>query len=179
MYIVLDIETNGLAKDCKILEIAYDIYDKDFQLIDRKSHLLNDGSDTTDYFNKISLERIQKEGIHPKEVLMILDADMQKCTHIIGHNSDSFDIPRIINYSKKYEIELHLPMTQIDTMKISKSYVGLRNSKNQLKYPTLNELYWHLFNKNMDTDESHTGSYDVKITAICFKELMQRNIINI
>ena len=173
MYIVLDIETDGLAKDCKILEIAYDIYDKDFQLIDRKSYILNDGSDTTDFFQKISLERIQKEGIHPKDALMLLDTDMQKCTHIIGHNSDSFDIPRIINYSKKYEIELHLPTIQMDTMKISKNYLGLK------KFPKLNELYRHLFNKDMDADESHTGSYDVKITAICFKELMDRDIIKL
>lgn len=173
-FMVLDIETDGAKTGHQIIiQIAYNIYDFNFNIIEKKNYLINDDGNNVDFYNKISLENIKYYGKHPKFVLKTLSDDLNKCEYIIGHNIN-FDINHICKYFYNYKINYTLPNI-VDTMLLSKNILNLKNKNNNIKNPTLKELYYFISNKIMEDNSSHTADYDVDITADCFRYLVNKN----
>lgn len=171
--IVLDCETDG---ENTVVQIAYNIYDENLNLIEKNNDLIYNGSDKTDYFKKISICDIKKYGLHPKVALTKLNDKLKSCRYIIGHNI-AFDMRKITYYSEKYGINILFP-PEIDTMKISIDVVCAVNKNGTRKVPNLNELYFHLFNANMNNN-AHLANYDVDVTFDCFKKLVDDNLYTI
>jgi len=172
---VLDIETDGLSACCNIVEIAYQIYNPKKELVWEKDLLINNGNCETDYFKKISPQKILKDGLDPIKALNILLDDMVQCKYIVCHNA-VFDISRLRGYYDMYDIKYIIPKV-ICTKEASKNEVNLKTKNGRIKTPKLLELYQHLFNKSMDNNLAHRGNYDVEITAKCFFELINREVI--
>jgi len=169
---IIDIETNG--RDY-IVQIAYDICDLDYKVVRQENFYLNDGSDTTDYYRKISRKTIIEKGIHHTIALNQLSIDMAKCKYIVGHNIINFDIKKIIIDFKKYDIKYTIPIP-LDTMKSTRTYVNAKDKNGRTKFPKLEELYFHLYQQQMDSDDSHTADYDVYATRMCCIKLKENNV---
>jgi len=173
--IILDIETTSLCG--KIIEIAYNLYDNNLNLLESHDILINDGSNDVDFFRMITLEEIKANGISPKKASLIVSNILKQCKYICGHNIN-FDIKHLLNYFYNYGIAYNIPNI-IDTMKQSINFVGLKNRKNTLKYPKLSELYNFCYGEEPDTHKVHRGNYDVEITEKCLKKLVEKNIIQL
>jgi DNA polymerase III epsilon subunit-like protein len=179
-FIVLDIETSGVNNNSSVIQIAYNIYNKDFEFISKHNYYLDDNTNRIDYYKKISLETIKTVGKPPEQVLiqLLLDIDNNSCNYIIGHNID-FDIRHIVRYYIKYNINNYdsfLNLNKIDTMKMSKQYVDARNKNNKPKFPKLEELYFKLFNCEMNSNNAHSADYDIHVTFMCFQKLTELQI---
>jgi len=172
---VLDLETTGLKYCDKIIQLSYSICDLECNLVESKNIYLNDKSNSVDFYKKISLDTIRKKGIAPKNALLTLIDDLNRCKYIIGHNI-SFDIGFIKKYFQIHNMNVVIP-TSICTMRATKSMVGSTGKKNQLKNPRLGELYSFIFDDEMDEDSSHTADYDTKITHLCLQELIKNTTL--
>lgn len=159
---ILDIETDG---GNSIIQIAYNIYDKELDVIKKKDFLINEGHGKIDYYKRITLEEIVKDGHHPKNMLPILQADFDKCKYIIGHNID-FDLRHISRYFLKYRLPCRLP-TRLDTMRVSRNLVGAKDKRGRVKNPRLGELYQYFFGTAPSEDSCHRADYDTEITHKC------------
>jgi DNA polymerase III epsilon subunit-like protein len=173
--IILDIETTGLLDTDYIIQIAYNIYDTNMELIKKENLLINENVNKTDFFNLFSLDEIKKNGLDIIYVLNKLKYDLSKCRYIIGHNI-SFDIQKIQNYFKKFNIQYKMPKS-ICTMKRSKDILLLKNIKGYIKYPKLIELYKYYYRDEEVKGTLHDASCDIEITYLCFIKLIDNNII--
>jgi hypothetical protein len=171
---VLDIETDGANT---IIQIAYNIYDNNRQLIKKCDYLLNDKSGNIDYYQKFTLDNIEKYGLKPELVLELLNNDLKICKYIVGHNLANFDIVKLKKYYDKYKINFKIPII-IDTMILTRDFVKAKAINGRLKNPKLNELYYKLFNDYM-SDDAHDASYDIHINFLCFDKLVDKNIIKL
>jgi hypothetical protein len=171
---VLDIETDG---DNTIIQIAYNIYDENRCLLEKCDYLLNDNSGNVDYYKKFTLDDIEKYGLKPEFVLNKLSNDLKKCKYIIGHNIANFDIVKLKIYYDKYKIKFDVPII-VDTMILTRNYVDAKSINGKLKNPKLNELYYKLFNENMN-DNAHDASYDIHINFLCYNKLITDKIIKL
>lgn len=97
---------------------------------------------------------------------------------IVGHNLD-FDLKVIeaeffrIKKTSPFDYRKQL----IDTMKESIHYCDLKNERNELKWPTLDELHKKLFGY-LPTN-NHDAEADVATTSKCFFELKRKNIVKV
>ena len=174
---VLDIETAGPPIQT-IIQIAYNIYDKNMTLLNTKNFILNDGSGQQDFYQKISLHDIIYKGIHPSIVMQELSDDIKICKYLVGHNIIGFDTKHILRYSELYQIPISIP-NQLDTMRLSKDIVKAKNIKGHIKNPRLGELYYHIFKTHVDANDAHTANYDVDVTAKCFKYLVDTMVVSL
>lgn len=171
---VIDIET---ALTGEIIQIAYNIYNMNFELINQNDYLINENIGKVDYYGKYSIKDIIKDGLKPMMVFLKLKSDIEKCSLVIGHNI-AFDISRIDKYFNKLNITYNKPK-MLCTMYKSKSLCNLVNIKGKPKSPKLSELYFFCFNEDPDNTKTHTADYDIDITYKCFKYLYERKLINL
>ena len=173
-YIFLDIETDG---GFKIVQISYIITCSKLNILSEHNHFLNDGTNTIDYYKKITEEFIIKNGKHPSIVLEEVSKDLKKCDTIIGHNI-KFDIRQLTQYFYRYRINFEMPKNIYDTMHESKNIVKALNIKGQIKYPKLGELS-NYFGVNYNNETAHDGLADVLVTYKCYKKLINNKNIDI
>lgn len=132
----------------------------------------------------ITTEQAQKEGVMLCDVLAEFISDCEKAKLLIGHNI-YFDISTIKanilrcdkgSYNTKTDAAL-FKGKRIDTMRKSLKFVGatMPNSK-RLKYPTLEELYFHLFHENFP---AHNSMEDVRALVRCVPELVAAGVIEL
>jgi hypothetical protein len=177
--IVLDIETDG---KCHIVQIAYSIYDKNMNKIKSKNMLINNGKYIIDYYKKFNYSTINREGLQPINALKILQEDMNECNYIIGHNICS-DIGCIQKFAIKnnFDFDIVAKITGdfqiIDTMKVSKQLLDLKDKNGRLKNPKLSELYSFLHNNNIDENKQHSADYDIETTLECVVSLIKLDVI--
>lgn len=171
---ILDIETDGTEY---IIEIAYNIYDDDLELIEKKDFVINEDVGKIDFYKKFTLEDIKNEGVHPIIVLEELANDMLQCKYIIGHNIN-FDLRHIGRYYKKYDIIYEFPH-RLDTMQLSRTLVGAKDKNGRIKFPRLSELYEYLFQCAVEEEECHRADFDVYITYKCCQGLIERDIMKL
>jgi DNA polymerase-3 subunit alpha len=176
---ILDIETTGLSPySSYIVQIAYNIYDYNLNLITKKNIIINNGNNIQDFYKKIPLDVINNRGITLIGALNEVLMDMKNCRYIVGHNI-SFDINFIETKFWKNNIYHNYNYKAICTMKKSRKFVNAKNKSNGIKPPKLCELYKKIYNKDMDENSSHTADYDVEITFQCFKKLVELEIIEL
>lgn len=170
-FIVFDTEIFGLidsisqsmedlTKWPEIKQICWKIFSKDGKEIKSRN----------EYF-------ISGENSSKREVIAEFSEDFNNSDLAIAHNFQ-FD-------SKIFEAECHRYQVDCDFLSKVKYYdsmlsnielCNLENKNGYLKYPTLMELYYHLFSENFLG--WHDAENDVIATAKCFWSLRQRGLID-
>jgi len=178
--IVLDLETTGLARTSRIVQLSFAIYDEDGTFIEIHDYIIKQEEGIKIPQDSINIHGITDEisktsGHELKNAIDILCDRLKFATKIIGHNID-FDIgvlinelDRINNFECKNELENKIIWC---TMKNTKHILQMKNVKGNLKSPKLSELYFYLFNKEMENQ--HNAKYDVLNTAACYFEFRRK-----
>ena len=188
---ILDIETDGLPerKDennsfsviyPNIIQIAWILLDKKGNMLKKESELINFiGIKQTEAFNinNINVDLVKKIGKEPIEVFKKFISDVKLSSYIVAHNAD-FDIPIIKSQLIKYSLLNPFSNKRIVcTMKETVHFCNIITGDDELKFPKLFELYEKLFDYKIE--QRHNAESDVLTTAKCYKELINREIINL
>lgn len=192
MYIIFDVETNGLpnnyrvsVKDLnnwpRIVQMAWALYSKEGNLVNSQSYIIKGDFD-------ISVDLVKIHGVskdisneYGSNIIRVLRYFKQSCSlakYFIGHNI-SFDERVIQSELFRANIPDFFPEDKdkkICTMWKSNKFCNLRNG-NKLKWPKLEELYEKLFEEKLV--DSHNALFDVVATAQCFFELKKLNVIEL
>lgn len=181
-----DTETNGLPKNWKaavteldnwprIIQMGWMLCNAGGEVINEQKHLVKpDGWVVpTDPFwvnNGYSTAKCETEGKLLAEVITAFLADYAQCDILVAHNMD-FDRyvlgAEFIRYGFKTE-KRHRICTKEAGTDLCRLPGGFRG---QYKWPKLEELYRHLFNK--DFDGAHDALADVRATRECFFEMVR------
>ena len=167
--IVLDIETD---KYFNILQVAYNMYDSNNNLIISKDFYIYDGIHSKPFFPTINEEDIIKYGISKKEASDIITKDINNTLIIIGHNIKSFDLIHINKLNNNFNNKIKDTLIIHDTMISSKNIIQAKNKIGKLKYPKLDEMLMFLCNKSVDN--YHTALGDINATFDCYKILCDK-----
>lgn len=148
-WIVSDISGNMISRECHI------IYPEEFIIPDDSIRI-----------HGITNERAKKEGEPLKVVLESFYDQMIKSDAVVGHNV-SFDIyvvgAEMLRCGMKDTIS-NVPF--YCTMQLSTKFCNIAGTNGRLKWPTLQELYLKLFNKNYNY--AHDAMADIEATFKCF-----------
>ena len=188
-----DTETTGTPRNYKapvtdsynwprLVQLAWIMADKDGNVLKRKSVIIKpEGfsipADAT-AVHGITTERAQKEGLPLHEVLEEFVTDLSLAKQIVGHNIE-FDKnivgAELYRFGMDYAQLMDKPSTC--TMKSSTDYCAIPNPNGYFgyKWPSLQELYFKLFNRNFV--DAHDALADITATKECFFELRKRGVI--
>lgn len=192
MYIVFDVETNGLPKNYKasvenldnwprIVQLAWNLYSTEGNLVNSQSYIIKGDFDISSdlvEIHGISKEISDQYGESTNKVLRYFRQSCFQAKYFIGHNL-SFDKHIIQSELFRADIPDFFPEEkekQICTMWKSNKFCNLRNG-NRLKWPKLEELYEKLFEEKLVN--AHNALFDVMATAKCFFELKRVGIIEL
>lgn len=189
LYLFFDTETTGLPRNYDVVSSDTNNWPRLVQLswllTTSKGKILSKGNyivkpqgfvipKVSSDIHGISTQYAISHGTELQVVLKNFIADFVRASKIIGHN---------IDYDKKIiGAEMHRMGTTdimdsketICTMKSSVDLCKLQGSCG-FKYPTLQELYKKLFNK--DFDNAHDAESDILATMKCYFELLKRRIV--
>jgi hypothetical protein len=163
---VLDIETDGADN---ILQVAYNMYDDNNNLIHSKDFYIYDGKYSKPYFSTISEKDIIKKGISPENASNIITNDINNTNIIIGHNIKSFDLRCIKKLNDKFNNKIKDTLIIHDTMISSKNIINTKDKNGRLKNPRLDEMLMFLCNKTVENYHNALG--DIIATFDCYKIL--------
>ena len=190
-YLFFDTETSGLPKDYKapitdldnwprLVQIGWIVMDESQNMLEEKEYIIfPDGfvipEDASD-IHRVTQERAEKDGVPVLTVLQELRTAIQQSDFLVGHNLE-FDCnivgAEFIRNSVEY-IEKHTP--RICTMKSSTDYCAIPTKWGKYKWPKLMELHTKLFGEGFE--EAHDAIADVRATARCFFELVNKGVIS-
>ncbi len=190
MYLFFDTETTGLPRNYqaplddflnwpRIVQIAWSLYDADGQHWESYNYVIKpDGFvipiEATN-IHRISQERAMAEGVELKKALEHFLKDVQKASHLVGHNVD-FDDKIVGSELLRLGLPNHLSLAnKICTMRSSAAVCQIDNGRGGYKWPNLTELYNFLFRTGFP--EAHDALFDVRACAECFFELKRRGMI--
>jgi DNA polymerase III epsilon subunit-like protein len=184
---IIDIETDGLPKKNfnsidypNVVQVAWLLMDTEGNIFKKESELINYPNIIyTEAFliNNIDINLVKRIGKKPEEVYRKLVNDIKISNYIVAHNVD-FDIPIIRSQLKKYFMQdPFISKMTICTMKETINFCRIPNFDGQYKFPKLTELYKKLF--DYEIEQRHNAESDVLLTAKCFKELLQKGIIEL
>lgn len=187
-----DTETNGLPKDYnaspsalgnwpRMVQIGWIIKDEKGREIERREYIVKpDGFTIPDEISKlhrVTMERAEKEGIAANLILLALDDKSKTCDFIVGHNI-KFDLMIVLSEMIRHGIETKIKdIPWGDTMLIGIDICKIPGYYSRYKWPKLNELYQHLFNKPLVN--AHDAMIDISATADCYFEIIRRGIIKL
>lgn len=188
----VDTETNGLPKDYnappsalgnwpRLVQIGWVIKDETGREIESREYIVKpDGFTIPDdiaKLHRVTMERAEKHGIAGTLILLALDDKSKSCDFIVGHNI-KFDLNIVLSEMIRHGIQTDLDKIPFaDTMLIGTSVCKLPGNYGRYKWPKLGELYQHLFNKPLV--DAHDATVDIRATADCFFELINRGIIEL
>jgi DNA polymerase III epsilon subunit-like protein len=179
LIINLDTETDGIHDKNKgrqkLIQVAYTVTNSKFETVLKQDILVNDGSNSVDLAKKISLSNIKTKGKHILDVLNILKKDFEKCNYVICHNI-RFDMTMLKRYFHEHNITCKWPK-YICTMVSTKNLVNAVNKNNNIKNPTLDELYNYYFKEELN-ENRHLADYDVEVMIKCLKEITKTHDLN-
>ena len=193
MYLIFDTETTGLPKKWKApisdsenwprcVQLAWQLHDDNGKLISNQSSIIKpEGFDIPFESQKvhgISTILATKIGENLSDVLKKFNSDLYKSKYIIGHNL-KFDINIVGAEFFRLKIDNSLNEKNIlDTCtEKTANLCQIRGGRGKFKFPTLVELYDHLFND--DFQQAHNASADVEATSRAFFELIRINNFNL
>lgn len=166
---VLDIETD---KDQNILQIAYNIYDKNNNLLQSKDFYVYDGIHSDPFYPTINKQDIVDKGISLEEASNTVTQDINNTNILIGHNIKSFDLVHINRLNSKFNNKIKDNIIVHDTMTESKNIVKATNKLGRIKNPKLEEMLMFLCNKKVENYHNATG--DITATFECYKILCEK-----
>ena len=122
--IVLDIETDGADN---ILQIAYNMYDINNELIESKDFYIYDGIHSKPYYSTIDEKDIIENGISLESASKIITNDLNNTNILIGHNIKSFDLRCIKKLNDKFNNKIKDTLIIHDTMTESKNIIKCKD----------------------------------------------------
>lgn len=188
---ILDLETTGFPdrisfdkyypytetkyyNNSRIVQIAFGIYYEDGTISKSYNYIIRPNGYTINNENihGISHQKAFNEGVEMNSILSILDQELDDCKLIVAHNL-IFDINILAAELVRHgEVELAKKFykkpnycTMVKGKHITNIYSG-----RYLKSPRLSELYYKLFNENIQNE--HNAAYDVENTAKCYFAMM-------
>ena len=179
--IILDTETTGVPKDkyndwseCYIVQIAYIIISKDYQILSNKNYYIKDekhkSCKTCLNIHHISEELRNEQGIDIKEFLEIFKNDIIKnnVKFIVSHGTD-FDIGLIIQecYRNEFNYDFLKNIKYFNT-KLSSKYDKIRHLEGSVKKYNLKIEY---------SGNAHDAMYDTYLCYTLFKNSMKRSML--
>lgn len=191
-FIVLDVETSGLRKfrnkDPKhltnwprIVQLAYQVYDQNDQLIDSVSVIFKQPrplpADAIQVHG-ITDEMCKSLGVKPDPILQRLYKLSQQIDFMVAHNA-TFDHDVVEANMRRFKIADDFEVPLVCTMDHAKRIEDFRplDVNGRKKNGRLEELHQYLFDES--PARLHDAEADTLATARCFFELRQRGIINI
>jgi len=192
MFLIFDTETTGLPQNWnaplddfdnwpRMIQLAWQIHDKNGELVDSQSYLvvpegfiIPRGSEK---IHGITTERATIEGHPINFVLMEFNNALKEADTIAGHNIE-FDNSIVGSEMLRAKIDTTLfKKNSVDTKNVSTNYCALPGGRGgNLKWPTLEELYFKLFNEKFEA--AHNAIADVQATTRCFFELIRIGIVD-
>lgn len=175
-YICFDVETGDHGGNDDIVQLAYEIYDENFNLKKSFNKYIKDRLVINKFYaiHKINMQKLQSLG-HPfKDVISEFLKDLNNAKYVVGHNIRT-DIDHIVSNMERYNFKLNNGENPFEnkiiecTMKLGTPICQLKNKIGRLKPPKLGELYEILYNSKMQN--AHDASYDVKYTWQCYRRL--------
>ncbi len=133
--------------------------------------------------HRITQEIANRDGLELRDVVLSeIKKDLEGCTHVVAHNL-SFDssifLCELYRMKENCLIAQFASLKQVCTKNIATPYCKLRPFRyGSFKWPTLNELYYVLENKIMDSEKAHNSKYDVEILIYCFQGLIERGLVD-
>lgn len=196
MYLIFDLETTGLVRcpsfniypdfrqlepydSARIVQVAWVVISPDFLIIEKKSYVIK-----RDNFciknaemHGIDEQRSDIEGVNFDIMAMDFMNALYKCDMIIAHNI-LFDFNVMANHLYRfdlYDIYLHFASklrfcTSFESINVMKLKVNLTPDYTTYKYPSLQELYKHYYNK--DFMNAHDALADSIACMECFIKLI-------
>ncbi len=193
MYMFFDTETSDLPKDRKIkdprvfnnfphlVQLGFLTYDENKnitktynQIIKPDNFIISEGSANV---HKITQEYAIENGIPLNDALNDFFDAVENVQFLIAHNVE-FDLQVIYAecFRNKFKRKLKNKPIKICTIKTTTNFCKIKSDwKNSYKWPKLSELHTILFNENFEG--AHDALNDVKATAKCFFECVNRGII--
>lgn len=184
-YIIFfDTETTGLPKNWnapltdsnnwpRIVQIAWELYLPNGQIIDSFNAIIKPDNfvipTESSKVHGITTEIAYLEGQDLKSILIDFENKLNNASLVVAHNID-FDIKVVgAEYLRLSKLN---PLENIKTFCTMQKSTNICKIKGQYgyKYPKLNELYYFLFNKNLQN--AHNAKIDIKATAECYFELI-------
>lgn len=183
--LVFDTETTGLPKGKNpsiyktelwphIIQLSYIVYCSDennlFTVEDDYIKISDDViiEEDSQAIHQISRDKLNKDGISIDEALNKFNNWAEKCDLLVGHNV-SFDKRMVIVEGIRNKIRMDIQYTYC-TMKQSTEICKIErefpDGTKYFKYPSLTELYKHLFNKI--PKNTHNALIDILICMRCF-----------
>lgn len=177
-YIVLDLETTGLAKTSRIVSIAWIVLNSKFNDVERRYYVVKPAPGTiiptpSVKVHGITTVRAKREGIALRDVCYVLARTLteHKCDTIVTHNAN-FDVPILLNevrrVSQRALARKLSELRVVCTMKKGAVSMGVT------KWPKLINLYKHLFDVDISQEQQHHALYDCVNCAQIFKKLTQQ-----
>ena len=193
MYLIFDTETTGLPKKWnspvtdsdnwpRCIQLAWQLHDDSGKLTSSNSFLIKPDNFDIPYESEkvhgISTALAQKDGLNLREVIQKFLTDLDKAKYLVGHNV-KFDI-NIIG-AELYRLGIVTKFSDlkvIDTCtEITANLCKIKGGRSgKFKFPTLIELYDHLFSDSFD--QAHNASADVEATARSFFELIRSDVLS-
>jgi len=178
MKLFFDTETTGFTAGDRLVQIAWQIYNDADELVEENAILVK----PVDFLIPWEASRIhgfttefaKKNGQDLKETMLLFTEKLNSINTLVAHNI-SYDLKVLNGEYKRLNLENPLgTKNHVCTMKSSTNYCKIPSQRG-FKWPKLEELYKHLFNKSFSN--AHKADADVSATAQCFFELQKRGVI--
>lgn len=183
--IFVDTETNDLPRagsGPRIVSICWMICSESGRLEKMENHLVIPSgfviSPNAMAVHGITFEQARRDGKPLSSVLrrFVDDINSPGPTIIVGHNV-TFDLDAIADECRRCDLNVDIEtLPFICTMEGSRTFCQIPNRNGKgFKPPRLQELYLHLFGQHFSG--AHDAEADVRATARCFFELVDRRVI--
>ena len=198
IILVFDTETTGLPSERNasvnatekwpyIVQLSYILYNTDtYEVLELENDIINIDSSViiskkSTEIHKITYDVCKSQGISIIQAIDKFNSAIKKCNYIIAHNME-FDKSLIIVECIRNNIDILLKDSTINkycTMKNSTNLCKIKRTSYSgniyYKYPTLMELYVHLF--NIIPEGLHNSIIDVLICLRCFCKMQYKQDI--
>lgn len=189
MILFLDTETAGLPKDYKapasdvdnwprLVQVGWIAVYESGKKLEYENIIRPEGFEIPEMASSvhgITTEKAMSDGVGIQVVLSELLYQIGNADKIVMHNAN-FDTKVLgaeyIRWIKRNPFDNKVI---VDTMELSKEFVGIPGKYGGYKWPKLHELYRALFAEEMG--EAHTALQDIRNTEKCYYELVERGII--
>lgn len=190
--IFFDTETTGLPQDYnapsskldnwpRLVQLAWIVSDCDGNVISSENHIIIPNGfeipSISASIHGITTEIAKSKGEKLVDVIDKFLGVLQNATAIAGHNI-SFDqhiVEAEILRCGRSNILKSLPA--YCTMKMSANYCNILNSNKEVKWPTLQELFFKLYGEKFEG--AHNAMADIKATYRCFFTLVKLGVIKL
>jgi DNA polymerase III alpha subunit (gram-positive type) len=174
LIMVADTETTGITNTDVIIQMSFVMYNMDSKMVVKEYNeyikITRDVPPFITNLTGITKDKLNTVGIPISKCLETFVDYYNSCDLIVGHNI-KFDLTKI----NEELIRLKNPplgtKKTYDTMLIGTNIAKIpkNNYKNQYKWPKLEELYRHLFNK--EPIGLHDSANDIKFTLECYLKM--------